>query len=115
MPSNELVLIDQALADRQEQRDQPLPDDVAFELFAIEHVLGDMGLSGDDVAAGRVGGGDDGGLDGVYVFLDGDPIDEDADVTAGGFSGSVKSQGALGVASSERGRGAARDLSALSI
>ena len=29
--------------------------------------------------------------------------------------GSVKSQGALGVASSERGRGAARDLSALSI
>ena len=29
--------------------------------------------------------------------------------------GSVKFQGALGVASSERGRGAARDLSALSI
>ena len=32
-----------------------------------------------------------------------------------GNAGSVKSQGALGVASSERGRGAARDLSALSI
>ena len=31
------------------------------------------------------------------------------------LAGSVKSQGALGVASSERGRGAARDLSALSI
>ena len=31
------------------------------------------------------------------------------------YAGSVKSQGALGVASSERGRGAARDLSALSI
>ena len=31
------------------------------------------------------------------------------------LTGSVKSQGALGVASSERGRGAARDLSALSI
>ena len=38
-------------------------------------------------------------------------------IVVGAFrpEGSVKSQGALGVASSERGRGAARDLSALSI
>ena len=37
------------------------------------------------------------------------------DCISGHQDGSVKSQGALGVASSERGRGAARDLSALSI
>ena len=39
----------------------------------------------------------------------------DANLLAPACCGSVKSQGALGVASSERGRGAARDLSALSI
>ena len=93
LPSNELVLLDQALAERQEQRDQPLPDDVAFELFAIEHVLRDLDLSGDEVAAGRVGGGDDGGLDGVYVFLNEDLLDDDSEILVEGFSASGVSVG----------------------
>ena len=82
MPGNALVLLDQALDERQAQRTQPLPDDVAFELLAMEAVLRDSDLSDEEVAAGRVGGGDDGGLDGIYTFLGDSLLDEDSEILA---------------------------------
>ena len=80
MPTNELVLLDQELAARQTRREQPLPDGVAFERFAVEQALRDTDLSDEEIAAGHVGGGDDGGLDGVYVFLADDLLDDDSEV-----------------------------------
>ena len=80
MPPNELVLLDQVLAERQERRSPPLPEDIAFELFAIEQVLRDTDLSDEEIAVGRVGGGDDGGLDGIYTFLGDELLDDDAEV-----------------------------------
>ncbi|MCU1614163.1 MAG: hypothetical protein JWO98_1703 [Frankiales bacterium] len=80
MANNELVLLDQVLKDRQAERTTPLPDDKAFELFACEQALRDHELSEDEVADGVVGGGNDGGLDGVYVFLNGVLLNEDSEV-----------------------------------
>lgn len=69
--NNELVLLDQVLKDRQAERANPLTDEKAFELFACEQGLRDFELSPDEIAEGVVGGSNDGGLDGVYVFLNG--------------------------------------------
>jgi hypothetical protein len=80
MTANDLVLLDGALQERQAARDTPLADDVAFELFACELLLRDYDLSSDEVEAGRVGGGNDGALDGVFVFLGDTLLTEDAEV-----------------------------------
>src|SRR5438046_9361109 len=80
MPNNELVLLDQVLKERQEQRASPLPDDEAFEIFACQQALRDFDVSDEEVASGIVGGGNDGGIDGAYVFLGETLLAEDADI-----------------------------------
>jgi AIPR protein len=86
MTGNEVVLIDSFIADAQKARDTALPDDVAFELFAAGTVLRDRNLSDEEIEAGRIGGGMDGGLDAVYVFQDGALLDEDSDVFSDEFT-----------------------------
>jgi hypothetical protein len=77
---NELVLLSQILQQRQAERPTPVADDYAFELFACEQALREYDLSGDEIAEGVVGGGNDGGLDGIYVFLADVLLSEDNDV-----------------------------------
>ena len=67
--SNEVVLVDQFIKAAQDSRDTPLPDDIAFEVFAAATVLEGHNLSDEEVETGRIGGGQDGGLDAVYTFL----------------------------------------------
>src|ERR1700678_1477011 len=86
MTGKEVVLIDSFIADAQKARDTALPDDVAFELFAAGTVLRDRNLSDEEIEAGRIGGGMDGGLDAVYVFQDGALLDEDSDVFSDEFT-----------------------------
>jgi hypothetical protein len=86
--NNEQVLLDAVLKDRQDARPAPLPDDKAFELFACEQALRDRELSEDEVAEGVVGGGNDGGMDGVYVFLNDVLLNEDSEVFDEAFQAS---------------------------
>ena len=85
MPNNELVLLDQIVAQGQDEREDPLPQDTAFEVFACEQVLKSSDLSIDEVATGLVGGGDDGGIDGVYVFADGEILNDDSEIFGSSF------------------------------
>ncbi|MFF0635948.1 AIPR family protein [Nocardia sp. NPDC004151] len=85
---NEAVLVNRILEAAQDARAEPLPDDVAFELFAAQSVLREFDLSDEEVEVGRIGGGKDGGIDGFYVFLDGALLDEDSDVFADDFKAS---------------------------
>lgn len=80
MANNELVLLDQVLRQRQAERPTAIRDDNAFELFACEQALRDRDPSAEEVAEGVVGGGNDGGLDGIYVFLGDVLLSEDSDV-----------------------------------
>jgi len=41
----------------------------AFEVYSIEQILKDGDLSDDEINSGRLGGGDDGGVDGMYLFI----------------------------------------------
>jgi hypothetical protein len=83
--NNENVLIDGFIAAAQKERDKPLSPAVAFETFSAQMVLRDRNLTDEEIEQGRVGGGMDGALDGVYVFLDGDLLDEDSEVFADEF------------------------------
>jgi len=92
--SNEVVLVDQFIKAAQDGRETPLPDDVAFELFAAATVLDGHNLSDEEVESGRIGGGQDGGIDAVYTFLDGSLINEDSELFEDGFKPSEVRKGA---------------------
>ena len=49
----------------------------AFELYAIGTILKDQDLSDDDIDSGHIGGFDDGGVDGIYLFIDGTLVRDD--------------------------------------
>lgn len=86
MDDNSKVLLDTLLAHRAKELDgEPLPDDQLFELFALEQVLKEGELAFEEIAAGQVGGGDDGGIDGIYTFLDGVLLEDDAEVLQDDF------------------------------
>lgn len=80
MAKNELVLLDQMIEERQSKLSSPLPIGDAFELFGCELALRERDLSPDEVELGIVGGGNDGAIDGVYVFLGEDLLAEDSEL-----------------------------------
>ena len=93
MSNNTRVLLDQFLEQQKSERTTPLPDDKAFELFACEQVLKDSELSVDELSSGIVGGGNDGGIDGVYAFVNEQLIADDSDIFNSDFSASRLSRG----------------------
>ncbi|MEU3614009.1 AIPR family protein [Streptomyces sp. NPDC006872] len=95
MAGNNLVLIDQILAERQSQRVAPLENDKAFEIFACEQALHAQELSEEEIESGVVGGGDDGAIDGVYVFLGERLLGEDSEIFEQDFTSSSIEIGTL--------------------
>lgn len=56
------------------------PNGDAFERYAIETVLKDYDLSDDEIDSGHIAGGDDGGVDGVYFFINRTLVQDDTDL-----------------------------------
>lgn len=48
-----------------------------FEHFAISELLKDYNISDDEIDNGNVGGGNDGGCDGIYLFLNDELVSQD--------------------------------------
>ncbi|MGW1615616.1 AIPR family protein [Streptomyces sp. NPDC002285] len=80
MSANDRVLIKQMIEERRNTRAVPLSFDAAFERFASEHALHGFGLSEEEIEAGVIGGANDGGIDGAYVFLGGRLLHEDSEI-----------------------------------
>ncbi|MYI85716.1 MAG: hypothetical protein F4081_02745, partial [Dehalococcoidia bacterium] len=80
MPDNDRFLLKTILDSQQSERDTPLADSDAFDYFACEQILKRYDLSGDEVAAGIVDGGGDGGIDAIFTFLDESLLVEDAEI-----------------------------------
>ncbi|MET7351823.1 AIPR family protein [Streptomyces mirabilis] len=80
MSANDRVLINQMIEDRRNARTVPLSFDAEFERFASEHALHGFGLSEEEIEAGVIGGANDGGIDGAYVFLGGRLLHEDSEI-----------------------------------
>ncbi|WP_052762051.1 AIPR family protein [Jiangella alkaliphila] len=85
MVNNELVLLDQVLVQREAERTTPIAADYAFELFACEQALRERELSSEEISDGVIGGGNDGGFDGIYALLNEAVLTEDSEVLAADF------------------------------
>lgn len=86
MSANDRVLINAMIEEQRNARTVPLSFDATFERFAAEHALHGYGLSEEEIEAGVIGGSDDGGIDGVYVFLGGRLLHEDSEIFSPQFA-----------------------------
>lgn len=69
MANNDLVVLNSILDRRKAQSYAKMPDDQFFELFTFDQILKNYDLSDDELSAGQTGAGNDGGIDGFFVFI----------------------------------------------
>jgi hypothetical protein len=68
MSANDPILLDATLKDSWKERASDLKEAEFFERFVAEQVVKDFLLSDDEIEAGLVGGGGDGGVDRLYFL-----------------------------------------------
>lgn len=76
MAKNDQILLDGIIDDRMEIKLPSDRRDEVFEYLAFEQILKKYALSKDEVEAGWVDGRNDGGIDGFYIFVNGNFLSE---------------------------------------
>lgn len=75
--SNNQLLMRECIKKECEENGQYSEVNAFFEFFAASQVLKNYDLSDDEVSLGITGGGNDGGCDGIFVFLNNDLVTQD--------------------------------------
>ena len=71
MAKNDIILIDSIISDRIGQRIPSADKGEVFEFLACEQILKDFDLTKDEILSGSVDGKDDGGIDSIFIFVNG--------------------------------------------
>lgn len=79
MATNDKIILDEVLKQRKAEVDPTSSESEFFELFSAEQVLKDHDLSYDEIDFGLIGSGGDGGIDSIYLFVNGELVQEDPD------------------------------------
>lgn len=82
MSDNDRILLNVILEQEKEKIDPSASPSDFFEFFTAEQILKDFDLSYDEIESGIVGGGNDGGIDGLYILVNGEMVQEESDVTS---------------------------------
>jgi hypothetical protein len=77
MTTNDVIILDNLLKQKKEKIADSLSDSDFFEIFTFEQILKNYDISYDDLLSGKVGGTDDGGIDGFFILLNDENINED--------------------------------------
>jgi hypothetical protein len=88
MPTNDQIILNDFLTQKKNSIAPDIPDSVFFELYTSEQILKEFDLSWDELRAGVVGGGGDGGIDSFYTFVNGILLREDTEISQ--FKGELK-------------------------
>jgi len=79
---NDVVILDEVIEKMRTEVAPSLNIDEYFEVFTAEQIIKHYDLSYEELLDGNVGaGGRDGGVDGMYVFVNGELIQEDTDLS----------------------------------
>lgn len=79
MNENDKIILDKILDERRNERASSTSQSEFFELFVAEQTLKDHDLGYDELEAGIVDGPQDGGIDGMYVLVNGEMALDDFD------------------------------------
>ena len=77
--SNDPVILAEVLTQTKADVAPGLDPSEYFEFFSAEQILKDYDLSYDEIESGQFGGQYDGGVDSMYVFVNGELVQEDPD------------------------------------
>ncbi len=81
MNANDKIILQQIIDQEHSVRAASSPKSEFFEIFVAEQVLKDYDLGYDEIESGIVGGANDGGIDSMYVLLNGELAQEDFDIS----------------------------------
>ncbi len=76
MAKNDLILLDSIIEEREKQKIPSGRKDEVFEYLVYEQVLKEYDLSSEEIKAGSVDGRNDGGIDAVYILVNGHLIND---------------------------------------
>lgn len=76
MAANDSIVLDTILKQKKSQIADSLRDDDYFEIFTFEQILKKYDLSYEELISGKMGGSDDGGIDGFFTFINGELLDK---------------------------------------
>ena len=79
MPANDRIVLEQYLEQSRELVAPELTLDGFFTVFVCEQILKNQDLGYDELLAGIVDGGGDGGIDAIYCFVNGDLVQGEFD------------------------------------
>ena len=77
MSNNDVIVLNSLLEQRRTQIASTIKEDQFFEIFSFEQVLKNYDLSYEEIESGKVGAGNDGGIDGIFIFVNDELINED--------------------------------------
>lgn len=76
MAKNDLILLDAIIENRVKEGFPSNKKDEVFEYLAYEQALKEYDLSSDEILSGSVDGKDDGGIDAIFIFVNGHLIND---------------------------------------
>lgn len=82
MSANDKIILEQIIEQAHKERASSSSENDFFEIFVAEQVLKDYDLDYDEIESGLIGGGGDGGIDSMYVLVNGDIALDDFDFTS---------------------------------
>ena len=79
--NNDQLILDQIVEEQRKLHAPGLKKTEFFEAFVAEQILKEFDLTADEIESGLVGESHDGGIDGLYTFVNGELVQEDFDQT----------------------------------
>jgi len=79
--ANDRIILDKILEQKRKELAPDIPTSKFFEIFTAEQILKDYDLSYEEIESGIVGDGGNGGVDSLYVFLNGELVQDDTDTS----------------------------------
>ena len=80
--NNDQLILDQIVEEQRMQHAPGLKKTEFFEAFVAEQILKEFDLTADEIESGLVGDSHDGGIDGLFTFVNGELVQEDFDQTS---------------------------------
>lgn len=78
--TNDQIILEQIIKEKCAESEDEISLSEYFEIYTASEILKDYDLTYDDIRYGIVGDGGDGGIDSVYIFINGELIKEDTDI-----------------------------------
>jgi hypothetical protein len=81
LSANDRIILDKILDQKHQELAPHLSLSKFFEIFAAGEIVKDYDLSYDEIETAIVGDGGDGGVDAIYLFLNGELVQDDTDTS----------------------------------